>query len=432
MTPSTVAGGLAWEALDSRGRPTIGCELRLESGATATATVPSGASTGRYEAHELRDGEARFAGLGVRRAVAHVNSMVIPALVGHRFDRQDQLDATVRELDGTPNLERFGANGVLAVSVAWALANARARGLELYQMAAAVPPLLPLPMVNILSGGAHAAGALDVQDVLVVPLTATRFAEAIEHVARVRAAAVRIAGEAGLPAALVADEGGLGLGLPGNRDALQLVTDAIETAGFEPGVEIGIAIDIAANQLEFDGGYRFAVEDRTLSSAALIREFGEWCRGFPIVSIEDPLSDRDWAGWQRATAELPGIQLVGDDLFATNPGRVQMGVDRRVASAVLIKPNQIGTLSEAERVTAMALDSGYAAVVSARSGDTEDSWLADLAVAWGAGQIKVGSLTRSERLAKWNRLLQIEARSGDRATYAGADALVRVPSPFQR
>jgi enolase 1/2/3 len=432
MTPPTVAGGLAWEALDSRGRPTVGCELRLESGAAATATVPSGASTGRYEAHELRDGGVRFGGLGVTRAVEHVNSTVIPALTGRGFDRQDQLDAALRELDGTPNLERIGANAVLAVSVAWALANARERGLELYQVATAATPLLPLPMVNVLSGGAHAGGALDVQDVLVVPLVATSFAAALEHVARVRAAAVRVAAEAGLPTALVADEGGLGLGLPGNREALQLVTDAIEAAGFEPGVEIAIAIDIAANQLESDGGYRFALEDRTLSSTALIRELGQWCREFPIVSIEDPLSDQDWTGWEQATAELPGIQLVGDDLFATNPDRVRKGVDRRVASAVLIKPNQIGTLSQAEQVTAMALASGYAAVVSARSGDTEDSWLADLAVAWGAAQIKVGSLTRSERLAKWNRLLQIEAREGDRATYAGASALVRVPSPSQR
>ena len=302
MSAPVVAGGLAWEALDSRGRPTVGCELRLESGATGAATVPSGASTGRYEATELRDGGERFGGLGVQRAVENLNNILLPAIAGRRFENQHELDAALVEADGSPNLSHVGANAVLALSVAWALANARSRGLELYQIAPkGTPPLLPLPMVNILSGGAHAAGALDLQDVLVIPLAARRFSDAIEHVSRVRAAAVRLATRSGLRTDLVADEGGLGLRLGSNRRALELVTDAIEAAGFDPGVDVAIAIDVAANQLESGGGYRLGLEDRQLTSAGLIDEINRWRVEFPILSIEDPLGDRDWAGWEAAT-----------------------------------------------------------------------------------------------------------------------------------
>lgn len=435
MSAPVVAGGLAWEALDSRGRPTVGCELRLESGATGAATVPSGASTGRYEATELRDGGERFGGLGVQRAVENLNNILLPAIAGRRFENQHELDAALVEADGSPNLSHVGANAVLALSVAWALANARSRGLELYQIAPkGTPPLLPLPMVNILSGGAHAAGALDLQDVLVIPLAARRFSDAIEHVSRVRAAAVRLATRSGLRTDLVADEGGLGLRLGSNRRALELVTDAIEAAGFDPGVDVAIAIDVAANQLESGGGYRLGLEDRQLTSAGLIDEINRWRVEFPILSIEDPLGDRDWAGWEAATGVLAGVQLVGDDLFATNLERLRAGCERGIANAVLVKPNQAGSLSRAEDVARSAQAQGYGVVVSARSGDTEDSWVADLAVAWSAGQIKVGSLTRSERLAKWNRLLQIEAREGDHATYAGAGAVSAPPreaSPMQ-
>lgn len=424
MTESRISGGLAWQALDSRGTPTVACELRLESGASGRVVVPAGASKGRHEAVELRDGGHAFRGMGVTKAVANVNSVLIPAVAGSRPMSQAELDGQLCELDGSPNLARLGANAVLAVSLAWALASARDHGTELYRaLAGGGEPLLPLPMVNIVSGGAHADRALDIQDVLAVPLTAGTFAAAIEHVARVRAAAVTLAASHGLQTSLVADEGGLGLGLATNRAALELVTGAIEAAGLVPGTDVGIAVDIAANQLESDGGYRLAIEDRQLTGDQLVDEIAGWCREFPIVSVEDPLSDQDWDGWVAATERLGHVQLIGDDFFATDPDRFRTGRDRKIANAVLIKPNQAGCLTRAAEVGELANAAGYARIVSARSGDTEDTWLADLAVGWGSGQIKVGSLTRSERTAKWNRLLEIEAREGGRIRYAGAAAL---------
>jgi enolase len=415
----------AWEALDSRGTPTVACEVRVRGGAHATATVPSGASTGSYEAHELRDGGSRYGGRGVRRAVQHVNEVLGPAVRGHDAADQAGLDARLRELDGTPNLSRLGANAVLAVSVATALAAAAAHDLPLYRwLAPDGEPLLPLPMINILSGGAHAGGAVDMQDFLAVPVGATSFAEAIEWVWRVRRATVAVAAARGLPVALVADEGGLGLPLPSNRAALDLLQEGIERSGLTPGEQIAIAIDVAATQLVTPGGYRLRAEGRELVAEQLIEELETWLAAAPIVSLEDPLGDDDWEGWAEASRRLgTRVQLLGDDLFVTDLSRLERGIAAGVGNAVLVKPNQIGTLSTAHAVVARAQSAGYATVVSARSGETEDAWLADLAVGWRAGQIKVGSLTRSERTAKWNRLLQIEAEAGDAATFAGRSAL---------
>ena len=424
MSSTRIAAVFAWEALDSRGTPTVACEVRVASGASGVATVPSGASTGSHEARELRDGGERYGGKGVRRAVAAVNETIAPDAAGRDAADQAGLDAALRALDGTPDLSRLGANAVLAVSVAGALAAAAADGVPLWRRLGA-PPLLPLPMVNVISGGAHARGAgVDVQDFLVVPVGAGSFAEAIEWAARVRSTTAELAAAQGLPAALVADEGGLGLGLPFNRAGLELLLAGIERAGLTPGAEAAIAVDVAATQLAAPGGYRLATEGRTLDAFAFVDELEAWCRDFPIVSIEDPLAEDDWPGWAEATRRLGDrVQLLGDDLFVTQVARLERGIDERVANALLVKPNQCGTLTAARTALERARTAGYATVVSARSGDTEDSWLADLAVGWRAGQIKVGSTARSERTAKWNRLLRIEAELGAEAAFAGRDAL---------
>jgi enolase len=423
-----IEGLLAWEALDSRGRPTVACAVRLAGGARGHAVVPSGASTGTHEALELRDGdERRYGGRGVRRAVAHVNGDLAAVAVGLDAADQPALDAALRAADGTPNLSRLGANATLAVSVAAALAAADAERAPLHaRLDPAGEPLLPLPMVNVLSGGAHASGALDMQDFLVVPTGATSFAGAIEIAWSVRSHAERLARERGLPVGLVADEGGLGLALPSHRAALELLVAAIERAGLVPGEQAAIAIDVAATQLAAGDGYRLAIEDRTLAARELVAELVRWCAEYPIVSLEDPVGDTDREGWELASAELTGrVQLVGDDLFATDADRLGEGIREGIANAVLVKPNQTGTLSGAAEVVCRAREAAYATVVSARSGDTEDAWLADLAVGWRAGQIKVGSLARSERTAKWNRLQRIQAEAGERARFAGAEALAR-------
>jgi enolase len=409
-----IARVFAWEALDSRGTPTVACSVELDSGEQGEAVVPSGASTGRYEAHELRDGGARYGGRGVRTAVANVNETLGPALVGRDARELEAIDAALRELDGTATLERLGANAVLAVSLAAARAGAAAEGVPLHRFLALTDePSLPLPMVNVVSGGAHAAALVDIQDVLVVPVGAESFAEAIEWAARVRRGTAEVAESRGLSAALVADEGGLAFPLSSSRAAVELVAAGIERAGLEPGVEAAIAVDLAASALaRADGFYRLEGEGRTISADELLAELAAWCRELPIVSLEDPLGQDDWDGWARAAAALPGVQLLGDDLLVTSVDRLERAAAAGIANAVLVKPNQIGTVSDARSLVRLAHDRGYAAVVSARSGDTEDAWLADLAVAWGAGQIKVGSTMRSERTAKWNRLLRLEADLG--------------------
>jgi enolase len=409
---SRIAAVLAWEALDSRGVPTVACLVRTDAGASGEVVVPSGASTGRHEAHELRDGGDRYDGRGVRRAVAHVNETLANAVIGHDVADQEGIDAALRELDGTPELSRLGANAVLAVSLAALRAAAADAGVALHAWQPLGEPVLPLPMVNIVSGGAHAGGLVDIQDVLAVPLGASTFAEAIEWIARVRAAARSLAEREGHSGALVADEGGLAFPLGSNRDAVELVALAIEEAGLEPGRQMAIAIDVAASRLLGPGGYRLAGEARTLTAAELVDELAGWVADFPIVSLEDPLAEDDWDGWQLATERLGGVQLLGDDLLVTNRDRLRRAVECGVANAVLVKPNQVGTVSDARRVVQDARAAGYATVLSARSGDTEDSWLADLAVAWRTEQIKVGSTTRSERTAKWNRLLRLEAELG--------------------
>ncbi len=416
----------AWEALDSRGTPTVACAVRLESGAEGEAVVPSGASTGSHEAHERRDGGGRYAGKGVAGAVAGFRTEIAPELVGRDAFDQRGVDAALRALDGTPTLGRLGANAVLAASVACAIAAARGMNLPLWRaLSPDLPPLLPLPMVNVISGGAHAGGLLDVQDFLVVPVGAQTFAEAIEWAARVRSATAAVLREQGHGVALVADEGGLAAPLASNRAALDVLLAGIERSGLEPGTEAAIAVDVAATQLLVDGTYVLTSEKRSLRAGELVGELAGWVDDYPIVSIEDALGEDDVEGWRLATTRLArGIQLLGDDLFATSPARLETGIRAGIANAVLVKPNQVGTLSEARRVVAMAQAASYATVLSARSGETEDSWLADLAVGWRTGQLKVGSTTRSERTAKWNRLLRIESEHPD-AIFAGRSALHR-------
>lgn len=415
----------AFEALDSRGRPTVGCVVALASGHTGRAIVPSGASTGQYEAHELRDGGERYAGQGVRGAVRSVNEVLAPLVVGMDVVDQAAIDSALEDADGTPNLSALGANAVLAVSLAVAVADGAWSGLPLWQRQSGTStPLLPMPMVNIFSGGAHAGRAIDIQDLLVVPVGAQSFAEAIEWADRVREATARLLRGRGHLATLVADEGGLAASLTSNREALDLVTEGILAAGLVPQTDAAIALDVAANQLWDGDRYRLAVEDRVLDSASWLEVLEDWCDSYPIVSVEDPFSDDDWGAWDLASQRLgQERQLLGDDLFATDVTRLRRAVESGIANAVLVKPNQAGTVSRAANVLRTGHEHGYATVVSARSGDTEDTWLADLAVGWSAGQIKVGSTMRSERTAKWNRLLEIEALAVGPVAFAGRGAL---------
>ena len=428
MNPSAITGVFAWEALDSRGNPTVACEVSLRSGARGAVIVPSGASTGRYEAVELRDGATRYGGRGVRRAVENVHGELAAAVTGLTADDQDGVDAALRATDGSPNLERLGANAVLAVSLAAACAAANASGVPLYRrLLGEQVPVLPMPMVNIVSGGAHTTGGVDMQDFLAVPIGASSFGEAIEWAWTVRRSTQELAAQRRLPT-LVADEGGLGPPLPSNLAALELVAQGIERSRLRLGDDVAIAIDVAATQFcAPDGSYRMTGDvPRTLGSDALVAELEDWCNRYAIVSLEDPLSEDDWEGWAEATFRLGSrIQIVGDDLFVTDLARLERGIREGVANAVLIKPNQVGTLSGAWAVLKRAREAGYGVVVSARSGETEDAWLADLAVGWCAGQIKVGSLARSERTAKWNRLLRIEAELGKSAVFARPDWLGR-------
>lgn len=415
----------AWECLDSRGRPTVGCEVTLRDGARGRAIVPSGASTGSHEATELRDGDERYGGRGVTRAVRNVHDVLRPTVVGMDAGDLAAVDHAMESTDPDPLLATVGANGVLGVSLATLSASADSICLPLWRFVCRDEPLLPMPMVNIMSGGAHADGALDIQDVLVVPIGARSFKEAIEMAWRVRQATAHLLAERGADTALVADEGGLAARMSSNAEALSTVVDGIARAQLEPGVDVTLAIDVAANQLWTGSGYRLAIEDRTLTAGDWLDTVAQWCERFPISSVEDVLTEDDWSGWALASELIGGgrRQLLGDDLFATNLKRLRNGIERNVANAVLVKPNQAGTVSRAAAVVTEAQSAGYATVVSARSGDTEDHWLADLAVGWRAGQVKVGSLMRSERTSKWNRLLEIEARLGETAQFAGARTL---------
>lgn len=408
----------AWEALDSRGRPTVAARVVLTDGSEGIALVPSGASAGSHEAFELRDGGRRYEGRGVRSAVGNISNGLADVVLGLQ---PVEVDGALATADTSPSFSVVGANTVLALSVAAARADAAAHGVSFARHLSRDmrPLLLPMPMVNIVSGGAHAGAMIDVQDVLVVPVSATSFAEAIEWAGAVRAEATRLAVELGYSeAVLVADEGGLGLPLETNRSAVEFVARAIESAGFSGGTQIAIAVDVAATQLFHDGCYVLACEGRRLTADELIGEIAGWCDRYPVVSLEDVLAEDDWEGWRKATAALgERAELVGDDLFVTSTARLQHGIDMSVANSVLVKANQNGLLHGAREVVDLAHSAGYRTVVSARSGETEDSWLADLAVGWRAGQIKVGSTHRSERNAKWNRLLQLEAT--EETTFAG-------------
>lgn len=396
----TISSVLAWEALDSRGRPTVAARLRTEDGSEGRVVVPSGASTGQFEAVELRDGEERYAGFGVQRAVENVNSVLGPALIGLSVGDQEQVDEVLADADSSPGFAGIGANAVLALSLAaFDAADNSWQG----------PLVLPRPMVNILSGGAHAQRALDIQDILIIARGANTLAEALEWTDRVRRATADVARRRGYSTAMVADEGGFGLPLQRNTDGLALVAEAIEEAGFDR-TQVGIAVDIAATQFVTAEGYRLRTENRVLDADQWRSELSSWITEFGIISIEDPFDDDDWPLWAQFTADVgAGTQIIGDDLFATNPERLRRGIEAGAANSVLIKPNQIGTVTQAGTVARLAHSTGYSTVTSARSGDTEDHWLVDLALSFGSGQIKVGSLTRSERTAKWNRLLELEA-----------------------
>ncbi len=402
----------AWEILDSRGRPTIAVEATLAGGIVAQAQVPSGASTGTHEALELRDGDpGRYGGKGTRKAAANVRGEIAPAVLGMDAMDQAALDRRMLEL----GRNRMGANAILGVSCAVARAAAAARGVPLWQhLAAGRQARLPVPMVNIFSGGLHAGGNVEFQDFLAVPNGIPTYCEALEAIVMIHAAARVAAERRGYRMTGVADEGGWGPPLPSNEAALELLTEAIERAGYRPGEQVSIAIDVASSHFHRAGGrYELKSEGRVLSSSEMIDLLERWCSRFPVTSIEDGLFEDDWTGWQELTARLGAkVQLIGDDFFTTNPARVRRGIEEHAANAVLVKMNQIGTLTETFEVVDMARAAGWRAVISARSGETEDSFLADLATATGAGQIKVGSITRSERLAKYNRLLELEARSG--------------------
>ncbi len=418
----------ARQILDSRGRPTIEVDVTLDDGSFGRASVPSGASTGAAEAHELRDGDlTHYAGSGVRKAVANVNGEIAGALRGANGGDQRRLDDCLRELDGTPQLKRLGANSTLGVSLAVCRAVAASRGQTLYERIsdlAEVHPTLPLPMTNILSGGLHAGRGMDVQDFLAMPMRASSIDEAIHLMARVRSAATEVSRERGLPT-LLADEGGLSPGCETGRAALGLMVESIERAGLRPGEDVSIAIDVAATALKGPNGhYRLARESRDLRSGAMIDMIETWVRDFPVVSIEDGLDEEDWGGWKLLTERLGRqLQLVGDDLFATNPERLARGIRDGIANGVIVKANQNGTLTGTLDVIAQARSAGYATIVSARSGETEDAFMSDIGVGAAAGQIKIGSLRTSSTVAKYNQLLRIEERS--RAPFAGVTALAR-------
>jgi enolase len=418
----------AREILDSRGSPTIEVEVELSDGSSGRAAVPSGASTGAHEAVELRDGDPqRYGGKGVLRAVANVNGEIAAALAGLRATDQALIDARLIALDGTPNKARLGANAILGASLAVAHAAAESVGLPLYRYLGGPGAVtLPVPMFNILNGGRHAEDSTDFQEFMVMPVGARSFAHAVQMGAEIYQALKQVLHGRGL-AVGVGDEGGFAPRLPSNAAAVEVVLDAVTTAGYTPGHDVMLALDPASTELYADGRYTLAKEGRTLSSIELVTLWEDWCRRYPIISIEDGLAEDDWPGWAELTRRLGDrVQLVGDDLFVTNTARLRRGIAERVANAILIKLNQIGTLTETLEAVQMAQRAGWAAVISHRSGETEDTTIADLAVATNAGQIKTGALARSERVAKYNRLLRIAEELGDAARYPGMEAFAAV------
>jgi enolase len=421
---STIQRVRARQILDSRGQPTVEVEVELQSGAVGRAAVPSGASTGTHEALELRDGDASaYGGRGVLKAVANVEDELAGALAGREASDQAIVDRTMIELDGTPTKSRLGANAILGCSLAVAAAAAADARLPLYRyIGGARAHLLPVPMMNILNGGAHADNTVDLQEFMVAPVGAPTFSDALRMGAEVYQALKGVLRSRGLGTG-VGDEGGFAPDLASNRDALEVIVAAIEAAGYRPGEDVALALDVAATELHRDGGYRLEGEGRTLSAGELVDLYAELVDAYPIVSIEDGMSEEDWDGWAELTGRLGNrVQLVGDDLFVTNPERLRRGIDTGVANAILIKLNQIGTLTETLATIDMASAAGFAAMISHRSGETEDTAIADLAVATGAGQIKTGAPARGERVAKYNQLVRIEEWLGPAGSYAGRAA----------
>jgi enolase len=427
MSATDIAEIRAREIIDSRGNPTIEVDVRLEGGVLGCAAVPSGASTGVHEALELRDGDPRrFGGKGVTRAVANVNGPIAAALRGSDAAAQRALDERLIELDGTENKSKLGANAMLGVSLAAAHAAAAAASMALYGYLNPGASVMPVPMMNVLNGGKHADSSVDMQEFMIVPLGAPSFVESIRIGAEVFHALAGVLKKRG-QSTNVGDEGGFAPNLRNNEEPIEVILEAIAKAGYRPGSDVALALDPASSEFYEDGRYVFARSDKKArDSEQMVRLYGDWIDRYPIVSIEDGLAEDDWSGWQTLTWELGArVQLVGDDLFVTNPKRLERGIRERAGNSILVKLNQIGTLSETLATIEMAHTAGFTCVVSHRSGETEDTTIADLAVATGAGQIKTGSMSRGERTAKYNRLLRITEELGVRASWPGASAFLR-------
>jgi len=426
---SRIAGVHAREIIDSRGNPTIEAEVRLQSGALGRAAVPSGASTGTREAVELRDGDPRrYLGKGVTRAVDNVNTLLREALIGHEAADQAGLDARMIELDGSDNKSRLGANALLSVSLANAHAAASEAGQPLFRLLGASlagdarEPVMPVPMMNIINGGAHADNSLDIQEFMILPVGAPSLREALRYGAEIFHTLKKILHARGL-ATSVGDEGGFAPDLPSNEAALQTILQAIEQAGYKPGQDVYLGLDVASSEFFRDGKYELESEHRSFTPAQFSQYLADLAASYPIITIEDGMSEADWGGWSLLTEQLGRkIQLVGDDVFVTNTRILAEGIARGVANAILIKPNQIGTLTETLAAISMAEQAHYASIISHRSGETEDCTIADIAVATAATQIKTGSMSRSDRVAKYNQLLRIEEQLGGMPRYAGRDA----------
>ena len=414
----------AREIIDSRGNPTLEADITLDSGVVGRAAVPSGASTGEREALELRDGDkSRYLGKGVLKAVGHVNGEIASALQGMDVSDQEKLDNTMLELDGTDNKDRLGANALLAVSLACAQTAAKSSDQMLFEyLGGAEATTLPVPMMNIINGGSHANNSVDLQEFMVMPVGAESLSEALRCVAEIFHTLKKVLEDKGLNTA-VGDEGGFAPDLPSNEAAIDVILEAIDKAGFKAGEDVYLALDAASSEFCDNGVYDLASENRKFNSDEFSDYLNDWVNRFPIISIEDGMDENDWAGWKMLTEKAGDkVQLVGDDLFVTNPAILAKGIEQSIANSVLIKVNQIGTLTETLRTIEMAHKAGYTTVTSHRSGETEDTTIADLSVATNAGQIKTGSMSRSDRIAKYNQLLRIEERLGNRAVYAGRSA----------
>ena len=416
------------EILDSRGNPTVEADVALADGTMARAAVPSGASTGTREAVELRDGDkSRYLGKGVRKAVANVNGALRDAILGKDFENQRALDQCMIDLDGSDNKSKLGANALLAISLAASKAEAASKGISLFRHLGESKQM-PVPMMNIINGGAHADNSVDIQEFMILPVGAPNFAEALRYGAEIFHALKSVLREQGMNTA-VGDEGGFAPNLPSNRAALDTIMVAIERAGFKPGVEILLGLDVASSEFYSDGVYDLESEGKTYDAAGFSAFLAELADAYPIISIEDGMDESDWDGWKLHTEAIGDrVQLVGDDLFVTNTSILQRGIDQKITNSILIKPNQIGTLSETLDAITMAVGAGYSAVISHRSGETSDSTIADIAVGTQATQIKTGSLSRSDRISKYNQLLRIEEELGSEATYAAREAFsVKAP-----